>query len=116
MSGGRLCWQEITVLLKAVSPNACEPAGFNLWGGVSLCTCTHACFLTSVGVLQISMRKEIQRLSFQNSCLMLFQMACDLLNITIAFQAGGRRLHREEKIIFVFLKKGLLFCQLRCMV
>lgn len=56
---------------------------------LSLCTCTHAYFLTSVGVLQISMRKEIQRLSFQNSCLMLFQMAYDLLNITITFRQVG---------------------------
>lgn len=112
MSGAKFCRQEITVLLKAASPNACEPAGFNLWGGVCLPVHTHL-FLTGVDVLQISMEKEIQRWSFQHHCLMLVQMAYDLPNIKIAFHAGGHLFPREEKIIFVFLKGAfVLSCQL----
>lgn len=92
MSGGaRFCWQQITVLLKAVSPNAFEPARFNWWRGV--CACEHTLISLSVGVLQMSLRKEIQRSSFQNSRLMLLQMTYDLVATTIAFQGAGRYLH-----------------------
>lgn len=41
VSGAKFCWQEITVFLKAASPNACELAGFNLWGGVGVCAHAH---------------------------------------------------------------------------
>lgn len=41
----------------------------------------------------MSLRKEIQRSSFQNSRLMLLQMTYDLVATTIAFQGAGRYLH-----------------------
>lgn len=113
MSGAKFCWQEITVLLKAASPNACEPAGFNLWGGVCLCMCTHTDFLQALMYYKLAWRKKSKDGSFQHRCLMLVQMAYDLPNITITFHAGGHLLPREEKIIFVFLKGAfVLSCQL----
>lgn len=113
MSGAKFCWQEITVFLKAASPNACELAGFNLWGGVCLCTYTHTYFLQALMYYKLAWRKKSRDGEFSASLSNLVQMAYDLPNITIAFHAGGRLLHPEEKIIFVFLKGAfVLSCQL----
>lgn len=101
----RFCWQQITVLLKAVSPNAREPAEFYSPGGVRVRTCAHAYFLQTLVFCKISTRKETVKSSFQSNCLVCRQMTCDLWSITIAFQAGDPCLHTEGKIILDFLSR-----------